>query len=59
MYENQKRTPVFYFDIGGVIVTVEFSETETPDLKTRIRDILTESYEERFQKRIQENIHIV
>lgn len=47
-------SPVFRLDIGGAAVTVRFSDTETTDVKVRIRDILTESYEERFQRNMQE-----
>lgn len=51
---NNSGNPVFRFDMGGAAVTVRFSDTETADVKDRIRDILTESYEERFQRSIQE-----
>lgn len=51
---NNSGNPAFRLDIGGVAVTVRFSDTETADVKDRIRDILTESYEERFQRSIQE-----
>ena len=55
MSENQKNENlIFKIDINGVAVTVRFSDTETVDVKARIRDILTESYEERFQRNIQE-----
>lgn len=55
MYGSQRnRSPVFRLDVNGTAVTVRFSETEMPDIKTRIRDILTESYEEHFQRKIQE-----
>lgn len=60
MYENQKNSgPVFRLDVNGTVVTVRFSETEMPDIKAKIRDILTESYEERFQRRIQERMEPV
>lgn len=51
---NNNGNPVFRLDIGGAAVMVRFSDTETTDIKDRIRDILTESYEERFQRSIQE-----
>ena len=54
MPENQEKTnPVFKLDINGTSVIVTFSASETPDIKTRIRDILTESYEERIQNTVQ------
>ena len=57
VHGNQKSIdPVFRLDVNGAVVTVRFSETEAPDIKTRIRDILTESYEERFQRKVQECI---
>jgi len=55
MSENSKTgSPVFRLDIGGAAVTVRFSDTETADIKARIRDILTESYEERFERDMKE-----
>lgn len=55
MSGNPKNgSPVFRLDINGTVVTVRFSDTETADVKARIRDILTESYEERFKRTIQE-----
>lgn len=60
VHGSQKSTaPVFRLDVNGTVVTVRFSETEAPDIKTRIRDILTESYEERFQRKVQECIKLV
>ena len=56
---NKNRSPVFRLDIGGAAVTVRFSDTETADVKTGIRDILAESYEERFQRNIQECAQLV
>lgn len=47
-------SPVLRLNLKGAAVTVRFSDTETEDVKGRIRDILTESYEERFQRGIQE-----
>jgi len=47
-------SPVLRLNLKGAAVTVRFSDTETDDVKGRIRDILTESYEERFQRGIQE-----
>lgn len=55
MSENKKSgSPVFRLSLKGAAVTVRFSDTETDDVKSRVRDILTESYEERFQRGIQE-----
>ena len=55
MSESRKNeSPVFRLDINGAVVTVRFSDTETADVKARVRDILTESYEERFQRTVQE-----
>lgn len=55
MTENQRNSsPVFRFNINGSPITITFSDTESKDVKARVRDILTESYEERIQKRIQE-----
>ena len=55
MSESRKNeSPVFRLDINGVVITVRFSDTETADVKARVRDILTESYEERFQRMVQE-----
>lgn len=55
MSENQEKgSPAFRLDINGAAVTVRFSDTETADVKARIRDILTESYEERCQRTVQE-----
>lgn len=60
MSEYQKnKTPIFRIDINGAAVTIRFSDTETADVKARIRDILTESYEERFQRNIQECVQPV
>ena len=54
MPENQEKTnPVFKLDINGTSVIVTFSTSETPDIKARVRDILTESYEERIQNTVQ------
>ncbi|MCM1193129.1 MAG: hypothetical protein NC305_14890 [Lachnospiraceae bacterium] len=46
-------SPVFRLNLKDAVVTVRFSDTETDDVKGRIRDILTESYEERLQRSIQ------
>lgn len=56
---NNSGNPVFRLDISGAAVMVRFSDTETADVKERIRDILTESYEERFQRSIQECVQLV
>lgn len=52
-------SPVFRLNLKGAAVTVRFSDTETDDVKSRIRDILTESYQERFQRGIQECVQPV
>lgn len=57
MPENQEQTtPVFKLDISDTSVTITFSNIETPDIKARVRDILTESYEERIQNTVQEYV---
>ena len=54
MSKSQKDdSPVFQLNINGSAVTVTFSTSETPDIKARVRDILTESYEERIQNTVQ------
>ena len=54
MPENQeKNSPVFKLDISGTSVIVTFSSIETSNIKARVRDILTESYEERIQNTVQ------
>lgn len=53
MPENQEQTsPVFKLDISGTPVMVTFSNIEMPNIKDSIRDILTESYEERIQNTV-------
>ena len=50
MSKSQKDdSPVFQLHINGSAVTVKFSSIETTDIKARVRDILTEIYEERLQ----------
>ena len=54
MSKSQKDdSPVFQLYINGSVVTVTFSTCETPDIKAKVRDILTESYEERIQNTVQ------
>ena len=54
MFGSQKEgSPVFRFSINGSRVTVMFSEKGVPDVKEKVRDILTESYEERFRDKVQ------
>lgn len=54
MYEEQKDgSPVFRLGINGSVVTVMFSEAGMPDVKKKVRDILTESYGERFRDKVQ------
>ena len=48
MYEGAGGiSPVFQLCINGTAVTV------MPDVKTKVRDILTESYEERLWEKVQ------
>ena len=57
MPENQEQTiPVFKLDISDTSVTITFSNIETPNIKARVRDILTESYEERIQNTVQKYV---
>jgi hypothetical protein len=54
MYGNQKdQGPIFRFSLNGTAVTVTFGNAGEPDVKTRIRDILMESLEERFVEKAQ------
>lgn len=54
MYENRKdQDPVFRLRLSGTVVTVMFSNDGGPDVKTKIRDILMESFEERFREKVQ------
>ncbi len=48
----QDSSPVFRFHLNGMPITIRFSDTESQNIKDRIRDILTESYEERIQRQI-------
>lgn len=52
----QDSSPVFRFRLGGSKITILFGDKESKDVKERIRDILTESYEERIQRQIQESV---
>lgn len=54
MAENQDGSQVFKFHINGIPITILFGDTESKDVKSRIRDILTESYGERMQRQMQE-----
>ena len=57
MSKGQKDdSPVLRLDINGSAVTVTFSASETPDIKDRVRDILTESYKERIHNTEQKHI---
>lgn len=42
--------PVMRLHVNDSTVTVMFSNQEESDVKNRVRDILTEAYEERFQR---------
>lgn len=51
--ENVKagRSPVMQLSLNSSAVTVMFSGSDSgTDIKGKVRDILTEAYEERFQK---------
>lgn len=51
--ENVKagRSPVMQLSLNSSVVTVMFSGSDSgTDIKGKVRDILTEAYEERFQK---------
>ena len=51
MFDSQEENgPVFRFRAGGSEVTVMFSASGAPDVKEKIRDILTESYGERVME---------
>jgi len=52
--ENRKadENPVLQLRVNNSVVKVMFSRSDGMDVKNRVRDILTESYEERFQKEI-------
>ena len=57
MYGNQKdQGPIFRFSLNGTAVTVTFGNAGEPDVKTRIRDILMESLEERCVDKAQASI---
>jgi len=51
---NQKNVenPTFQLPVNGNIVTVRFSMEESENIKEKVRDILTEAYEERFYKEV-------
>ena len=51
---SQDSSPVFRFRLDGSKITILFSDTESKAVKERIRDILTESYEERIQRQIED-----
>ena len=44
------RNPVMRLHINSSAVTIMFSGSEGTDVKNKVRDILTEAYEERFRK---------
>lgn len=47
--EKTAESPVLRIRLGKDEVTVRFSDTESDNVKGKIRDILTASYEERMQ----------
>ena len=44
------KNPVMRLYINSSAVTIMFSGDEGAEVKNKVRDILTEAYEERFQK---------
>lgn len=42
----------FQLRINDSDVSIKFSDSGGEDIKTRVRDILTEAYEERFQREL-------
>lgn len=44
------KNPVMRLHINSSVVTIMFSGSEGAEVKNKVRDILTEAYEERFQK---------
>ena len=46
---REKKNPVLRVRVNNLTVIVTFSENENIGLKDRVRDILTEAYEERLQ----------
>lgn len=54
MFGDQKDgSPVFRFNLNGAKVTVMFSASGVPGIKEKVRNILTESYGERFREEVQ------
>ncbi len=47
--DRNKMNPVFRLRINDANVVIRFSETESFGVKDRVREILTEAYEERFE----------
>lgn len=47
---------MFRIRVNGIVVRVRFSEEQSADVKCRIRDILTEAYQERFPGKAQAGI---
>jgi len=48
--QQNVENPAFCLRVNGVSVTIRFSEDESADIKNKVREILTEAYEDRFQK---------
>ena len=58
--DNQTgEIPSFQLRINDSAVSVRFSNSAEQDVRTRVRDILTEAYEERFQQEISVYAHLV
>ncbi len=55
---NQKDVvnPAFQLPVNGNMVTVRFSMVESENIKEKVRDILTEAYEERFYKEVDQEV---
>lgn len=45
-----ERNPVMRLHINSSLVTIMFSGSDDTEVKSKVRDILTEAYEERLQK---------
>ena len=47
---GMERNPVMRLHINSSLVTIMFSGSDDTEVKSKVRDILTEAYEERLQK---------
>lgn len=57
--ENSKSASdkVINMHLNGNAVTIRFSRTETTGTKDNVRDILTNAYEERYQRVLKQSHH--